>query len=110
MSDAVKRALQAADISVHYMSVYFGGLHIRMAEQILKDADIDPVFQQQIVVQVPRQYGGSVLSTLAASDEDEVLPEVYVLDAQTDAFHQPQPAAVKKLCHEGILVALGPLT
>jgi hypothetical protein len=30
---------------------------------------------QQIVVQVPRQYGGSVLSALPASDEDEFWPK-----------------------------------
>jgi hypothetical protein len=45
MSNAVQRALQIADIASHHMSVYFRGLDIRMAEQFLEDADIDPVFQ-----------------------------------------------------------------
>jgi len=45
LSDAVEGALQAADISGHYMGVDLRGLDIRVAEQILEDADIDPVFQ-----------------------------------------------------------------
>jgi hypothetical protein len=55
----------------------------------------------QFVAQVLRQHGRSVLSALSASYEDEVLAKVYVLDAQADALHQPQPAAVKKLRHQG---------
>jgi hypothetical protein len=45
LSDAVEGALQVADISGHYMGVYLRGLDIRVAEQILEDADIDPVFK-----------------------------------------------------------------
>jgi hypothetical protein len=44
LSDAVEGALQVADISGHYMGVYLRGLDIRVAEQFLEDADIDPVF------------------------------------------------------------------
>ena len=44
LSDSVEGALQVADISGHYMGVYLRGLDIRVAEQFLEDADIDPVF------------------------------------------------------------------
>ena len=42
LSDAVEGALQAADISGHYMGVDLRGLDIRVAEQFLEGADIDP--------------------------------------------------------------------
>ena len=41
----VQRTLQTAYIAGHHMHVNFRGLDIRVAEEFLKDADIDPVFQ-----------------------------------------------------------------
>ena len=60
-----------------------------------------------IVVSGVALRASRALFTLATSDEDEVLAEVCVLDTQTDAFHQPQPAGVKKLRHDGALALNG---
>jgi hypothetical protein len=38
-------ALKLSNIATHHMSIYLCSFHTRMAEQILKDSDIHPVFQ-----------------------------------------------------------------
>jgi len=45
MSNTVEGTLQAADIAGHNVGVDFRGLDIRVAKQLLQNADIDPAFQ-----------------------------------------------------------------
>lgn len=40
--------MQATDIAGHDMGADLGVLYVRVTEQFLKDADIDPVFQRWI--------------------------------------------------------------
>jgi len=44
--------------------------------------------------------GGAVVFAFAVTDNDLTTAEVYVLDAQAQAFHEPQSAAVEDLCHK----------
>ena len=52
--------MQGADIAVHDMGVDLGGLDVGMAEEILEDADIYPVFQKMggetVTANGPRHY------------------------------------------------------
>ena len=61
----------------------------------------------QLFAQVPWKDGRPVLASLAAADEDEVLPKVHILNPQADALHETQPAAVQELCHECMLALHG---
>ena len=53
--------MQAADISGHYMGVDLCGLYIRVAEQFLKDADINPVFQHMCGETVAKRVATDLL-------------------------------------------------
>jgi len=197
--------LQGTDIPVHDMGIYLGGLDVGMAEEILKDADIHPIFQEmggetmaqgmaadlfmdpglergpldgllqagfqdmmahflagtritgtrpcgkdplpgglpgrigvfagqglgdvnlsETSLQVPVMEGlhrfdlglefvadvlgknrGPVLTALATSDKDEVLTEIDILDAETDALHQTKTTAVKETRHKEVLAIHG---
>ena len=41
-----------------------------------------------------REHGDSVLASLPVPDDELVLVEVHILDAQPGAFHEPQSGAV----------------
>lgn len=62
---------------------------------------------EQLLVEIPGQDGSPVLATLAASDEDKILAEINVLDAETDAFHETQAAAVEDSGHQGMFTLHG---
>ena len=48
------------------------------------------------------QEGRPVLTALGAPDNDAVLAELHVLEAQADALQQAQAAAISALRHEGV--------
>ena len=47
-----------------------------------------------------REYGHPILAAFAIPHDDLALLEVDVLDAQAEAFHQPQAAAVEQFGHQ----------
>jgi hypothetical protein len=53
--------------------------------------------------QAIRKHGDAVLEALAVSDEDLTEVEIEILDAQTEDFHEPEPAAVEQLGHPEVL-------
>ena len=46
------------------------------------------------------QDGDAVVFALAVADDDGMVAEVDIFDAQADAFHQAQAAAVEEFCHQ----------
>jgi len=49
-----------------------------------------------------REDGGAVLGSLSSSDKDEILAEVHVLDAEADAFEEPEARPVEQSGHQGM--------
>lgn len=56
----------------------------------------------QLLLKILGQDGGPVFATLAATDKDEILAEINILNTQTDALHQSQTATVKQFGHESM--------
>ena len=46
------------------------------------------------------QDGGAVIFTFSIADDDLMIAEVNILDAQAHTFHQAQAAAIEQFCHE----------
>lgn len=44
--------------------------------------------------------GGAVVLSFSVADGDDAVAEVYVFDAEADAFHKAKSASVEDLCHE----------
>ena len=46
------------------------------------------------------EYGEAVVLAFAVADDDVAVAEVDIFDAEADAFHEAQAAAVEEFCHE----------
>src|SRR5205085_5901354 len=47
-----------------------------------------------------RQKGDAIFSAFAISDDDLAVGEVYIFDAQAEAFHQSEASAIQEACHK----------
>lgn len=61
----------------------------------------------QAGTQAVREHGEAIFVSFATADDDLPSVEVNIFDPESDAFHEPQSAAVEEFCHQSVNAAHG---
>lgn len=59
-------------------------------------------------MQVLGQDGSPILAALTASEKDDALAKIYILDSQADTLKQAQAAAIEQLRYKPVRMSLAP--